>query len=221
VISLVKQDDNDDEHIDEGALITRPSVLSSAEKDEVERLRSYNWFDDVNREKAIALGRKAQLAASTGAACDWQSFRDQMLSIYYYDQACRACSLDKTFHPLPADMLRNSITTEPGRTFAIRIRPLTWTGASPEAAIVKVREIKEHAPPDDFFMLDHLENRYWSDSIGEHPPDGATVYACYGCWVIEVARWWYSFVGSNPEAARMSGEPLFANKWGAQKFLRR
>jgi hypothetical protein len=228
VISLANEDDNHDEYTDERALIARPSMLSSAEKDEVERLRSYRWFDDVNRERALALGRNAELAAGTGAACDWQSFRDEMLSIYYYDQAYRACKLDKTLHPRPTNSLTDSIYIRDSdsvdslrRDFRLELRPLTWTGSSPEAAIKRVHDINQQAPPDGFFMLDHVVHRPWanpSDRLAMPPPFGATVYVCYGCWIIEVARWWNGNV--DPERVGSCGSPLFADKWRAQKFVR-
>jgi hypothetical protein len=221
VMGWVGQEDNQNEQSDESVLVTVPSTLSLAEAKEVQQLRDYRWFEDENYEKAKAIGRKAKLAASTGAACDWESFRDEMLSIYYYDQACRACSLDNTFHPLPANWLSSSIIAGE-RTFRLQIRPLTWTGSSPEAAIKRVHDINTQAPPDGFFMADHVE-RYWgtdpSDRLAQPPPVGATVYACYGCWVIEVARWWNRSAPDRDPEVRSGEGFLFPDKWRAQKFL--
>ena len=48
--------------------------LGLALTEEAKELQNYRWFNDTNHQQAIALGRKAKLAASTGAACDWESF---------------------------------------------------------------------------------------------------------------------------------------------------
>jgi hypothetical protein len=159
----------------------------------LERIRSYVWHSEANYEQAEALCRGAIHASKNGLEVETAFFVDSVEDLLDFDRALRVSDVHKTPQPLQRRDIPDTITKRTlvaglnkiqavgtGEIYRLHIRKFEWSDTVPSRAAMKAAEVMIENPPDAFWIAEYVRPSSTYDPI---------IYASYGSWHVEVARW--------------------------------
>jgi hypothetical protein len=165
-------------------------------KGELEGIRSYVWLEEANYDEAEVNCLAAVDAFKRGQDIETTYFIAAAEDAYNKDRALRASVEHETPKPLRRKDIPETITKQSGvrwgpmqehlpeETYQLRVRKFKWADTVPGWASRKAAEVMIKNPPDGFWIAEYErpapERRYTYDPI---------IYATYGLWHVEVARW--------------------------------
>jgi hypothetical protein len=153
------------------------------------RLDTYEWHNQDNFNRA----HKWYLATLDPANGDLRDrfFTPAILELYRkdcelwaYDRAVVASHANNMPDPIRRDEIPQQIVRGPSR-FILQMLKCEWSavqGGIPFWAVDNVTAVLETGRPDSFLIAEYVEAR-------SRRNDDPIIYAKYGPWVVEVARW--------------------------------
>jgi hypothetical protein len=158
-------------------------------KGELEGIRSYVWLKEANYNEAERHCLAAIDAYKEGYDDGIAFFIKAVGDFYNKDRAIRASEEHKLPKPLRQKDIPDTITkqTPGGRAdeiYELKVRKFEWSDTVPSWASRKAADVMIKNRPDAFWIAAYErpapERRYTYDPI---------IYATYGSWHVEVARW--------------------------------
>jgi hypothetical protein len=163
---------------------------------QVEGIRSYQWLEEANYDEAEAYCLAAVAAYKRGQDIETTYFIAAADDAYNKDRALRASVEHEMPKPLRRKDIPETITKQSGvrwgpvpehspqETYQLSVRKFKYSDTVPSWASTKAAEVMIKNPPDAFWIAEYErpapERRFTYDPI---------IYASYGLWQVEVARW--------------------------------
>jgi hypothetical protein len=175
-----------------------PTEMPSKLRKELAFLEGYVWFSEekVNRAVKCCMAAVALIQTSGGDPADsgskYQFFLDAIANLhredvdmYHHDRALNAVSINGTGKPpqkygeIPTSI--PNYTTS-GRPYNLVEKPFSWPSPVPDQVVDAVADFALKTPPDEFWIADYV----LAQGSASYDP---IVYARFGDWHVEVARW--------------------------------
>ena len=141
-------------------------------------LDGYKWCVNEHHEKAVTWLTAARAART---ANELWFFVNAIVDIYHFDRATDAANR----HNLPEPIKQSRVPQDKVKKKESTRYQLTWyklngVNDAPHDAVTAVAEVLLDTPPDDFEVADYVAiYKHWDPII----------YARYGPWCVELARW--------------------------------
>ena len=187
-----------------------PAVVLAKLRKELAFLEGYVWFSEENVNRAakccmaaVTLSQGSPLPsiginfpntrrpASSGKPKEnYQFFLDQIvilhqrdIDMYDHDRALNAVTTNGIRkRPQKYDEIPQQIhkSTAPSEYYSLVKNEFSWQLPVPDKVLDAVTEFTIHTPPDEFWIADYVHSRTKYDPV---------IYAQFGDWHVEVARW--------------------------------
>jgi hypothetical protein len=121
------------------------------------------------------------------ASLPYQFFIDPILHTYHYDRALRASTENGKKAPIERNKIPRYVDKRLGKvgaqSYDLKERPFVWSRDVPDEVVnVAAAFMRQTAgkPPDALWIADYVRSAEHYDPI---------IYASFGPWQVEVARW--------------------------------
>jgi hypothetical protein len=157
-------------------------------KDKLHGIRSYVWHDEDNYDTAEKYCLAAIAASKDGLEDETDFFVDCVDDVYNFDRALRVSVVHKTPKPLRRSEIPETFTEKESvpsggfhlLTYRLKVCKFKRSDTVPREAALKAADVMTANAPDAFWIAEYERESVTYDPI---------IYASYGSWQVEVARW--------------------------------